>query len=63
MSEALSWIETYLVTPFLFCVVMAATGFATKVTIQRWQFSLRNRLIATTLVAVVRGLAVYVARR
>jgi hypothetical protein len=29
----------------------------------RWRFSLRNLLIATTLVAVVLGLAVYATRK
>ena len=50
--------------PFwLVSVAVATLGVAPWIGCLRWRFSLRTLLIATTLVAVVLGLAVYAARK
>jgi riboflavin transporter FmnP len=56
---------TVLGLPMNFIIFMLAPSliFLTTATWHRWRFSLRTLLIAMTLVAVVLGLAVYVARR
>jgi hypothetical protein len=52
---------TGIVVPHLFAVLFSA-ALATAPWL-RWRFTLRTLLIATTLVAVVLGIAVYVASR
>jgi hypothetical protein len=50
-------------SPYWFLVLTAATlGLLTAALRPRWHFSLRTMLIATTLVAVVLGLGVWLAR-
>ena len=50
--------------PYWMAVILtAATGMAVWIPQWRWRFSLRTLLIATTLVAVVLGLIVWVVRR
>jgi hypothetical protein len=45
--------------PLFFCVTLVAVPWIPKF---RWKFSLRTLLIATTLVAVVLGLVIYLAK-
>ncbi len=47
--------------PHWFVIILAATSGI--VPWLRWHFSLRTLLIATTLIALVLGLAVYAARK
>ena len=53
----------FAVFPFWFVTLLAAALCVASWPPRLWRFSIRTLLIATTLVAVVLGLAVYVARK